>query len=480
MPQLTNPDLAPTRPEQRTWSTWHIAALWVGMSVCVPTYMIASGMIAQGMAWWQATLTVMLGNLIVLVPMVLNGHPGARYGIPFPVLARSSFGTLGANVPALLRALVACGWFGIQTWVGGASIYQVLGALGWIDVAADAQRHLLPHLTPWQAACFAMFWAINVLFIVRGMNSIKWLETWSAPVLIAAGLVLMIWALRKAPSGAAVFREGSRFPAGQSFWSVFVPQLTAMVGFWATLSLNIPDFTRYARDQKSQVRGQALGLPTTMTLFAFIGIVVTGCTVQIYGEAIWDPVSLVGRLGSPTVIAVSLVVLSIATLSTNIAANVVSPANDFANLWPRKISFRTGGLITAVIGVLMAPWYLYNNLGAYIFVWLIGYSALLGPIAGIMLCDYYIIRRQSLNVDALYDERGEYAYGGRGFNARAMLALLVAVAPNVPGFINAATKEPLFPPIFDTIYGYAWFIGLGLAAVVYGLLMGGQRITPSR
>ncbi len=471
---LSNPDLAPTTPAQRTWSTWHIAALWIGMAVCIPTYTLAAGMIAQGMSWWQATLTVFLGNAIVLIPMVLNGHPGAKYGIPFPVLMRASFGTLGANIPAMARALVACGWFGIQTWIGGAAIYQILGALGAIDLVADSQRTILPHLTPWQAACFFIFWSINVLFVLRGMNSIKWLESWAAPVLIAAGLALMIWALGKAPSAGDVFREGSKFKPGQSFWSVFVPQLTAMVGFWSTLSLNIPDFTRFARDQKSQVRGQALGLPTTMTLFAFIGIIVTGATVQIYGQAIWDPVTLIARLGSPTVIVVSLVVLSVATLSTNIAANVVSPANDFSNLWPRRISFRTGGLITAVIGVAMAPWYLYNNLGAYIFTWLIGYSALLGPIAGIMLCDYYLIRRATLDVDALYDTHGAYRYRA-GFNWCAIVAMFIAVLPNLPGFINALSDRPVFPRAFDVIYGYAWFGGLIVAAIVYLVLMRAAR-----
>jgi nucleobase:cation symporter-1, NCS1 family len=243
-----------------------------------------------------------------------------------------------------------------------------------------------------------------------------------------------------------------------------------MVGFWATLSLNIPDFTRFAESQKAQVWGQALGLPTTMTLFAFLGIGVTQATVLIFGRAILDPVELVAKLGSPAVIAVSLVALSVATLSTNIAANVVSPANDFSNLSPRRISFRAGGMITAVLGILMMPWYLYNNLGAYIFTWLIGYSALLGPIAGIMLCDYYVIRRTRLEVDGLYQERGPYTYT-HGINWRAVAALTLAVLPNLPGFINAATKTQHFPPIFDAIYGYAWFLGLAIAAAIYWGLM---------
>jgi len=484
---LSNPDLAPTTPEQRTWSTWHIAALWIGMAVCIPTYTLAAGMIEQGMVWWQAVLTVLLGNLIVLVPMVLNGHPGAKYGIPFPVLMRASFGTVGANIPALARALVACGWFGIQTWIGGAAIYQVLGALGLIDLAAESGRTTALGITPAQIACFAAFWLVNIWFVWRGMNSIKRLEAWSAPFLLAVGIALLVWAMVKVDSVSALFAQRSRFTSNAEFWRAFFPQLTAMVGFWATLSLNIPDFTRYARSQKSQVWGQALGLPTTMTLFAFIGIIVTQATVMIFGQAIWDPVALVAKLGNTAVILVSLVALSIATLTTNIAANVVSPANDFSNLAPSRISFRAGGMITAFIGVLIMPWYLYNNLGAYIFTWLIGYSALLGPIAGIMLVDYYVLRRTRLNVLALYDRAGEYGYGGGGVNWRAVAAMLIAVAPNVPGFINAASRrthaaaaadpaiQPVFPAVFDAIYGYAWFIGLGLAGAVYWVLMSLKR-----
>jgi NCS1 family nucleobase:cation symporter-1 len=475
---LSNPDLAPTTQAQRTWSTWHIAALWIGMAVCIPTYTLAASMIDKGMSWWQALLTVALGNLIVLIPMVLNGHAGAKYGIPFPVLMRASFGTRGANIPALARALVACGWFGIQTWIGGDSIYQVLGGLGWVDIAADRTAHMTAlGATPWQFACFLAFWLVNLHFVWHGINSIKWLESWAAPFLIVAGLALMAWAIAKVGDAQVLFGQESKFKTSTEFWRAFVPQLTAMVGFWATLSLNIPDFTRYAKSQKAQVWGQALGLPTTMTLFCFIGIIVTSATTVIYHQTIWDPVQVVAKLGNVPVIIISLVMLSVATLTTNIAANVVSPANDISNLAPGKISFRAGGMITAVIGILMMPWYLYQNLGAYIFTWLIGYSALLGPIAGIMLCDYFLIRGTRLNTAALYDARGEYSYHN-GLNWRAVAALVIAVLPNLPGFINAATQKQLFPRAFDAVYGYAWFVGLLLAMVIYYVLTaptGGSR-----
>ncbi|MDP7070700.1 MAG: NCS1 family nucleobase:cation symporter-1 [Phycisphaerales bacterium] len=467
---LSNADLAPVPADQRTWSRWNIAALWIGMAVCIPTYMLAAGMIAVGMTWWQAVLTVLLGNLIVLIPMIANGHGGTKYGVPFPVLARASFGTVGAHIPAIARAVVACGWFGIQTWIGGAAIYSIFGAVGWISPATEAD--ILPFLgiSIGQFLCFLAFWLLHVLIVLAGIESIKWVEAYAAPFLIACGVALLVWAFVTVDDTAALFASSAGRGDGESFWTIFFPQLTAMVGFWATLSLNIPDFTRYCRSQRDQATGQLMGLPSTMTLFSFVGIVVTGATMVLYGEAIWDPVELVSRMGSPLVVVLSMIALLIATLSTNLAANVVSPANGFSNLSPSRIGFRGGALITAAIGVLIMPWRLMTDLSDYIFVWLIGYSALLGPIAGIMLCDYFIVRRTTLNAEALYDPEGEYA----GVSAAAILALVLAVLPNLPGFVNAVTgtagsEAAFFGAFFDQIYGYAWFIGLPLAMILYWL-----------
>ncbi len=466
---LINPDIAPTPPEGRTWSKWHLAALWIGMSVCIPTYMLAASMIKAGMTWWQSVLTVLLGNLIVLIPMILMGHAGTKYGIPFPVLARASFGTAGAHIPAIARSLVACGWFGIQTWIGGFAIYQVFGALGWIDVAADTALLPILNITALQFVCFLAFWALNFAIVLRGIDCIKWLESWAAPFLIAMGLALLTWAAIRVGGVTEMFPPPPDEPP--PFWPIFFPQLTAMVGFWATLSLNIPDFTRYCRSQKDQALGQLIGLPTTMTLFSFIGIAVTSATVVIFGQAIWDPIELVAQLGSTAAVVVSLIALTIATLSTNIAANVVSPANGFSNLSPRRCSFRTGSIITCLIGIVIMPWRLYNDLGDYIFTWLIGYSALLGPIAGIMLCDYFLVRRTRLQSDALYQEQGIYS----GVRWKSVLILVIAVLPNLPGFYNAATHTGTFPPIFDQLYSYAWFLGITIAFVLYALLHLGEK-----
>lgn len=464
---LTNSDLAPVSVEERTWSMWNIAALWIGMAVCIPTYMLAAGMVSQGMNWWQATLTVMAGNVIVLVPMILNGHAGTKLGVPFPVLVRASFGIRGAHIPSIARSLVACGWFGIQCWIGGAALYTILGVLGLFNPAQDTSVLPILGITAIQFASFIAFWLLHVVIVVRGVESIKRLESWAAPFLILSGLALLVWAIVKVDTPSDLFTSKTNYAEGSSFWKIFFPQLTAMVGFWATLSLNIPDFTRYSKSQKDQVAGQLIGLPPTMTLFCFIGIIVTGATVIIFGDAIWHPVELVSKMGSPTVVVISMIALLVATLSTNLAANVVSPANGFSNISPRNISFRMGGLLTCAIGVLIMPWRLLTDLEDYIYTWLIGYSALLGPIVGIMLCDYFLIRKTRINTEDLYNADGPY----RGINMRAMIVLIISILPNLPGFINAASNTSIFPPIFDSIYNYAWFIGVLLSVVLYWIFM---------
>jgi len=469
-----NEDIAPTGLSQRTWSMWNIAALWVGMSVCIPTYTLASSLIKQGMSWWQAVLTILLGNSIVLIPMILNAHAGTKYGIPFPVFARASFGVKGSNVPAILRALVACGWFGIQTWIGGWAIFQLLRAV-FPSLPDGDPRAFFPGALPF--ACFLVFWGINVYFIWKGTESIKWMETLAAPFLLVAGLALLAWAYFRAGGFGPMLAQKHTFATSGDFWKVFFPGLTAMVGYWATLSLNIPDFTRFAKSQRDQALGQAIGLPTTMTLFAFIGAAVTSATMVIFGEAIWDPVVLVGKVGGLGVVVVAMLALSVATLSTNIAANVVSPANDLANLAPKHITFKTGGYITAVVGILIMPWRLFSDPSGYIFTWLIGYSALLGPIGGIMIADYFVLRKMQLDVVGLFKNEGEHHYPG-GLNSRAIVALVVGVLPNVPGFLATVGAVKL-EGFWVSLYSYAWFVGFFVSAAVYLVLMAGRARRPA-
>jgi NCS1 family nucleobase:cation symporter-1 len=468
---LWNPDLAPTPLSARTWSTYNIAALWIGMSVVITTYTLASGIMQQGMTWWQAMITILLGNAVVLIPMILNAHAGTKYGISFPVLCRASFGVRGANVPAILRAIVACGWFGIQTWIGGLALDALLRAAwpGWASLPAPL------------AISFAVFWLIQVWIILKGTEGIKVLESWSAPLLLAGGVALLWWAIDAGGGLGRVLSESQELQQSHTpFWQLFPAALTANVGYWATLSLNIPDFTRYARSQRSQVLGQALGLPTTMTAFAFIGVAVTSATLVVFGEAIWDPIVLITRIGTPGIIIIAALIVLAAQITTNMAANVVSPANDFSSLAPRRISYLTGGLITAVIGIVMMPWKLYADAAAYIFTWLIGYSSLMGAIGGVLIADYWIVRRRELSVRDLFDPNGIYAYT-RGVNWLAMGALALAMVPVAPGFLRAALTpggQVANPTIWDALYTYAWFVTFGLSAAIYllGTRVGRRRV----
>jgi nucleobase:cation symporter-1, NCS1 family len=450
-PTLYNADLAPIPMSHRTWGLYNYASLWVAMSVCIPTYMLASGLIAGGMSWWQAIGTILLGNLIVLVPMLLNAHAGAKYGIPFPVFVRASFGVRGANIPAVLRALVACGWFGIQSWIGGQAIYSML-KIAWPASSTIAGG---------QWICFFAFWLLNIAVIWRGIETIKFLEGIGAPFMLGIGLLLLWWISGKAGGLGPVLSAPSKFHTTAEFLAFFIPSLTGMVGFWATVALNIPDFTRYAKSQKSQMLGQAIGLPAAMTLYSFIGVAVTSASVVLFGEAIWDPVVLLGKFNQPLIALVALIALLVATLNTNVAANVVSPSNDFSNLNPRLISFRTGGLITGVVGILMMPWKLLTSFSSYIFGWLVGYSGLLGPIAGVMIADYFLVRRAHLNVDDLYRRGGEYEYDG-GVNIKAVVALVTGIVVALVGLV--------VPPL-RWLYDYAWFIGFAVSGAVYVLLM---------
>jgi len=474
---LYNDDLAPTTAEQRTWAWYHYAALWVGMVMCIPSYTLAAGLIDQGMSPWQAVGTVLLGNAIVLVPMLLIGHAGAKYGIPYAVLVRSSFGTVGARLPALLRAIVACGWYGIQTWFGGLAMYTLLNILTGNALHADPLPAL--GINVGQLACFLGFWALQLYFVVHGTDSIRWLETFSAPIKIVMCLVLVWWAIDNAGGFGTMMDTPSQFvPGGKKqgqLWNVFWPSLTAMVGFWATLALNIPDFTRFARSQRDQLIGQTIGLPLPMGLLALMSVIVTSATVVIYSKAIWDPVELSSKFTGVGV-GVALFILTLDTMCVNLAANLVGPAYDFASLAPKRISYRTGGLMTAFIALLAMPWKILASTQGYIFTWLVGYSALLGPVAGIMLVDYYFLRDTRIDVAELFSERGEYSYRG-GWNPAAVIALACGVLPNLPGFLNAAFPDAFasVPALFKTVYTYAWFAGLAISALVYAALMRGAR-----
>jgi NCS1 family nucleobase:cation symporter-1 len=467
---LYNRDLAPVPVSERNWTTYNYAALWISMAHCIPTYMLSSGLISEGMNWWQALITILLGNIIVLIPILLNSHPGTKYGIPFPVFARAAYGTYGSNLPALMRAIVACGWFGIQAWIGGKALDTFFAAIipGWHTLLGGPfDGHMG---TEWLS--FLLFWGLNIYIVYRGMDLLRKVENWAAPFVLVMTSLLLIWMIRKAHGVGYLLHQQSKFHNLGEFWPVFILSLTGMIGFWATLSLNMPDFTRFGRSQRDQAIGQVLALPTTMTIFAAMGVIITSAAVVVFPqmkpEELWDPMNLVGQFHNVVVVAISMFTVVVATLAVNIAANVVSPANDFANAFPKWISFRTGGLITGIIGILIQPWRLLANAADYIYAWLVGYSGGLGSIAGVLIADYWLVRKKRLALPDLYRTKGIYTYLS-GWNWRAVIATLLGCALAWGGVILqrfGVTVDWLLK-----LYPYAWFVGFGSGAIAHFVLM---------
>ncbi|MEO8410347.1 MAG: NCS1 family nucleobase:cation symporter-1 [Propionivibrio sp.] len=458
---LSNEDLRPTTSAQRTWHMKDFAALWVGMVVCVPTYTMASSLLDQGFTWQGAIWLVFMANCIVLIPMILIGRTGAAHGIPFPVLARASFGVRGANLPAILRGLVACGWFSINCYFGALAMHGFLNVIG-MSLASPAPGEFI---STSQVVCFYLFWALHIYFIWNGIESIRKLEVIAAPLMILASVVLVVWAVMKAPSGALFDLPAKVVEGGPKTWAA----LTGLVGFWATLALNIPDFTRFAKSNREQVLGQAVGLPIPMALFSMVGIIGFSASQIFYGKAQIFPDGLLTQMGT-FASALGLLVIVLANLTTNVAANLVSPSYDFSNLAPDKISFRTGGLIAAGIGLLFMPWKLLATSGGYLFTWLGGYGTLLGAIAGILMVDYYLVRKGKLEVDDLYRRGGTYEYSG-GWNVHALIAFALGVLPCLPGYlvVSGVLERTAVNPTLVSLFDFGWFFSLAVAGGYYFL-----------
>ncbi len=449
-----NDDIAPTKASQRTWTKWNVASLWVGMAICVPTYTLGGVLTAYfGLSVSEALWTILIANIVVLIPLTLNAFPGTRYGIPCPVVLRASFGIIGSNVPSLIRALVACGWFGVQTLFGGIAIHLFLSAMfdGWAALGGTGE-----------VLGFFIFWIANITVVIRGSESIKHLEALAAPLLLIVAFGLMFWALPKISVDELLAVPAAR-PEGEPVFGYFMAGLTAMVGFWATLSLNIPDFSRYAESQKAQVVGQIIGLPLTMFLFAGLGVVLTAASVELVGETISDPINLIGHIDSPLWVTLSMAMIILATISTNTAANIVSPTNVFQNVAPKLIDENRGVILTGVIGILLMSWELLKKLGwletdvsveSLYSNWLLGYSSLLGPIAGIMIVDYFLVKNQAYDVIALYQDKAGYpAWNTAGFIAFGIPVALTLMALKIPAL--------------DWFYTYGWFTGSILGGLIY-------------
>jgi NCS1 family nucleobase:cation symporter-1 len=468
--RYANGELVPVPVARRTWTTYNYVAIWMGMSHNISSYLLASGLIVLGMGWLQAFLTITVANFLVLIPMLLNSHAGTKYGIPFPVFARAFYGLRGASLAALLRAVVACGWFGIQTWIGGQAIFAIVGRLagdGWTSASGFGGQ-------PWTMwLSFAVFWLVQMALIWRGLDALRRFENWAAPLVTVAFTALLIYMLVKAHGIGPILHQNGSLGWGARFWPVFWPSLMGMIAYWATLSLNMPDFTRFSRGQRQQSIGQLLGLPTTMSYIAIVSIVVTSAAAVVYHTTIWDPVQLTTKFPNTAVVIIGLVMVVLATMSVNVAANVVSPSYDFSNAAPRAVSFRTGGLITGVIGIAIQPWRLISDPHVYIFTWLGFYGGLLGTIAGVLIAGYWVRSRTRLSLGALYTRGERYWYQG-GWNWRAVAATVAGAVLSVGGAWSAPGSGP-FPargliPALKPLYDYSWVVGLGAGFAVYLLL----------
>ncbi|KAM0938821.1 putative purine-cytosine permease [Dioscorea sansibarensis] len=465
----TNSDLSPTSSSNKTFTSWDFATLWISMIIGIPSYYLAGSLVDLGMSWWQGVATIFLANFLLLVPLLLTSIPGTKHGIPFPVLARSSFGVSGAHIPTLLRALIGCGWFGIETWIGGEAIVLLLPSQ--LKNSIPFAFVPLPGLDIYllQFICYSIFCLVQICIIWRGIEGINKLEKYSAPVLVALTFALLQWSYQNAGGFSRMLSLSSRLNRSE-FWSLFFPAITANIGFWATVALNIPDFTRFARSQKDQIIGQ-IGLPIFMGLFTFVGLAITSSTEVIFGRVISDPIRLLGMIGGQWTKILAILGIGLATITTNIAANVVAPANALTNLCPEWFTFQRGALVTALLGAAFQPWKLLRSSESFVYTWLLGYSAIMGPIAGIILTDYYLVKHMELDVDALYSQspQGAYFYQN-GFNVVAIMSLVVGILPIIPGFLHKLGILPNTLELFVVLYNNAWFVGFFLSSLMYWIL----------
>ena len=461
-----NEDLSPTPISARTWSTYHIAMLWVGMSVCIPSFTMASSLVALGLSPWMSVFNVALGNIIILIPIQLNSHAGTKYGLPFPVFARLAFGSIGAHLPSLSRALTACGWNAVQAWIGGGAIVSLVAAFA----PAFAKVAAAPFIG------FGIFLFITWFITVLGSESIKYLEAIGSPVLIILTVMLFVWSLMLANGGGysmsdllAATTDLETVNASGGFVYVFLGGLTANIAFWATMALNIPDFSRYAKNQKSQFRGQLYGMPVMMAACAFIGALFAQSTKLVLGTAIFDPTQVLGMIGNPFIqFLVSLGVI-LATITTNIAANVVAPANGFSNVSPKRVSYKMGVTISCILAIAYRPWWIFGGAGAYIFGWLNTYGGILAPVAAIFIADYYIVKKRNIDVMALFQGKdGRYWYSS-GWNIKAIIAWVVGCILPTMGNLGVGSLK--------WVAANGYIFGFVVAFIVYVILMKSDTVS---
>lgn len=475
-----NEDLAPTSVSQRNWTTYNISMLWVGMAICIPSMSLASGLIGMGVSPWLSIINVALGNIIVLIPIQLNSQIGTKYGIPFPLFARLTFGGKGAQIPAILRAITACGWTSVQAWVGGGAVAAIIGCV--IPSFADAGWTVgLPSWGGMQTVAMGQFigYVIFMLFIgwvaYKGMDQIKWIQNIGGPLLIIIMIALLVWATTYAGSEGYSFGDvinsgnnDALIEAAGGFALVYLGGLMGNIAFWATMALNIPDFSRYARSQKDQFRGQLYGMPLPMAFCAFVGAFFARATELVDGTAMFDPTAVFYHLNNKLIILIAALGVAAATVTTCVAANVVAPANGFSNINPKKISYKKGVVITMLIAFfVLQAWWIYGSGGAY-FTWMNAYGTILAPIAAIFIADYFVCKNRQIEIAALFKgENGRYWYSG-GFNQAAIIAWIVAFIIPLLAYFNISGGLGTIIAYINSV-NYLWSFIIGF--VLYVILM---------
>lgn len=461
-----NADLVPTSAAERTWSTYNIGMLWVGMVICITGFSYAAALIALGMAPIIALINVLIGNLIILIPMQLNSHAGTRYGIPFPVFSRITFGRVGAHLPSLTRAIVAAGWCAVQCWVGGAAFSSIISVFSSSWDTEGTGRFI----------GFGLFMIVTLILGLRGSEGIKWIEAIGSPVLIILCVGLLVWIITLGNdygvSVADMFLAGNNeeaLAANGGMAYVFMAGITSNIAVWATLALNIPDFSRYAKSQKAQFRGQLYAMPTSVMALVIIGAMFAKVTEVAYGQAEFDPTVVLLHLNNKVVVVLASLGVIIGTLTTNMAANVVAPANGFANLAPKKISYKVGIIITCILCVVYRPWWMYGDAGAFMFSWLGTCGTILGPVAAILVADYFIVKKKRINVKALYDENNDTYEYNNGWNVRAIAAWVLGFLVPMLG------KFGIGGEVTKWLDANSYIVGFIIAFILYILFMKSEK-----
>ena len=471
-----NDDLAPSSISERSWTTYSITMLWVGMAICIPSLALASGLIGMGVSPWLSVLNVALGNIIILIPIQLNSQIGTKYGIPFPLFARMTFGTIGAQVPAILRAITACGWTSVQAWVGGGAVGAMIGCF----VPKFADQNWTINLPSWggmQEAGASQFWGyvIFMIFVAwvayNGIDQIKWVQNIGSPILIVVMIALLIWSYSIVPGDVSFLGVMSQpndyalIDQNGGFAVVYLTGLMGNIAFWATMALNIPDFSRYVKTQKDQFRGQLYGMPLPMAGCAFIGAYFSQATKLAYGEAMFDPTGVFYHLENKILIFIAAIGVIAATITTCVAANVVAPANGFSNVAPTKISYKKGVIIAVFIAFfILQAWWIYGSGGAY-FTWMNAYGTILAPIAAIFIADYFVCKKKRTDVASLFKGKdGRYWYSG-GWNWAALIAWFISFILPLMTYFGV---QGSFWTFINSI-NYIWSFVLGF--VIYVLLM---------